>query len=268
MVLACPRRCRVSPQSARRGPMPHMPWQFIVSLIGVMFAATTVTMSPAYLAASTEQQQLIDKANLTVDAFATDPEEEAVRQWVSSGKGVFIVPQLLRGAVVFGGAGGGGLLLIRDEKSGEWSQPAFYNIGAVSFGLQAGADTSELVVIVRTQKGLEEFYRSDFKLGADVGVSVGPLGSSAAMGGIAADLVSFGRSKGAFMGMALDGAMIAVSDDSNAAYYGKAVRPTEIVLKKSVSNPSSSELRSTIAALSSEKSPMPRTLNIQEEHHD
>ena len=234
--------------------MPHMPWQFIVSLIGVMFAAAiTVTMSPAYLEASTEQQQLIDKAKLTVEAFATDPEQEDVRQWVSSGKGVFIVPQLLRGAFVFGGAGGGGILLIRDEKSGEWSQPAFYNIGAVSFGLQAGADTSELVVIVRTQKGLEEFYRSDFKLGADVGVSVGPLGSSTAMGGIAADLVSFGRSKGAFMGMALDGAMIAVSDDSNATYYGKAVRPTDILVKKSVTNPASAQLRKAISALTKKK---------------
>ena len=235
--------------------MPHMPWQSMVPLIGVVVAAVvTATMSPAYLEASTEQQQLVDKAKLTVEAFATDPQQEDVRQWLSSGKGVFIVPQLLRGAFVFGGGGGGGgVLLVRDEKSGEWSQPAFYNIGAVSFGLQAGADASELIFIVRTQKGLEEFYRSDFKLGADVGVAAGPLGSSAAMGGIAADLVSFGRSKGAFMGMALDGAMIAVSDDSNAAYYGKAVRPTEIVLKKSVSNPSSSELRSTIAALSSKK---------------
>src|SRR6476661_5118235 len=235
MVLACPRRCRVSPQSARGGSMPHMPWQFIVS-IGVMFAAAiAVTMSPAYLEASTE------------------PQQEDVRQWVSSGKGVFIVPQLLRGAFVFGGAGGGGVLLVRDEKSGEWSQPAFYNIGAVSFGLQAGADTSELVVIVRTQKGLEEFYRSDFKLGADVGVSVGPLGSSTAMGGIAADLVSFGRSKGAFMGMALDGAMIAVSDDSNSTYYGKAVRPTDILVKKSVTNPASAQLRNAISALTKKK---------------
>src|SRR6476660_9003850 len=253
MVLACPRRCRVSPQSARRGPMPHMPWQFIVSLIGVMFAATTVTMSPAYLEASTEQQQLIDKAKLTVEAFATDPEQEDVRQWVSSGKGVFIVPQLLRGAFVFGGAGGGGILLIRDEKSGEWSQPAFYNIGAVSFGLQAGADTSELIVIVRTQKGLEEFFRSDFKLGADVGVSIGPLGSSASVEGISADLVSFGRTKGAFMGMALNGAMIAVSDDSNSTYYGKAVRPTDILVKKSVANPASAQLRNAISALTKKK---------------
>jgi lipid-binding SYLF domain-containing protein len=221
----------------------------LIAVIGMLTAAVTVTMTPAPLHASTEQQQLVDKARLTVEAFATDPQQEDVRQWVSSSKGVFIVPQLLRGAFVFGGAGGGGILLTRDEKSGEWSQPAFYNIGAVSFGLQAGADTSELIMIVRTQKGLEEFYRSDFKLGADVGVSVGPLGSNAAMGGVAADLVSFGRSKGAFMGMALDGAMIAVSDDSNSTYYGKAVRPTDILVKKSVMNPASAELRSAITAL-------------------
>ena len=228
----------------------RLPWMAVIGMIAAVF---TATMSPAHLQASTEQQQLVDKARLTVAAFAMDPQQEDVRQWVSSGKGVFIVPQLLRGAFVFGGAGGGGILLIRDEKSGEWSQPAFYNIGAVSFGLQAGADTSELVVIVRTQKGLEEFYRSDFKLGADVGVSVGPLGSSAATGGIAADLVSFGRSKGAFMGMALDGAMIAVSDDSNSTYYGKAVRPTDILVKKSVINPASAQLRDAISVLTNEK---------------
>lgn len=221
----------------------------LIAVIGMIAIFVAATMRPMSAEASTEQQQLVDKAKLTVEAFAMDPQQQDVHQWMSSGKGIFIVPQLLRGAFVFGGAGGGGILLIRDEKSGEWSQPAFYNIGAVSFGLQAGADASELIVVVRTQKGLEEFYRSDFKLGADVGVSVGPMGSSAAMGGIAADLVSFGRSKGAFMGMALDGAMIAVSDDSNSTYYGKAVRPTDILVKKSVMNPASTELRSAITAL-------------------
>jgi lipid-binding SYLF domain-containing protein len=125
----------------------------------------------------------------------------------------------------------------------------FLQHGAVSFGLQAGADTSELIVIVRTQKGLEEFYRSDFKLGADVGVSAGSLGSSVSMEGVTADLLSFGRSKGAFMGMALNGALIAVSEESNSAYYGEHVRPTDILLKKSVTNPASAELRRTIGEL-------------------
>ena len=230
----------------------HNRFTVIVGLIAALVAGT-IAADP--LAASTEQQQLVDKAKLTVEAFATDPQQQDVRQWLSSAKGVFVVPQLLRGAFVFGGTGGGGVLLVRDEKSesGDWSEPAFYNIGAVSFGLQAGADTSELIVIVRTQKGLEEFYRSDFKLGADVGVAIGPLGSSASMGGISADLVSFGRTKGAFMGMALNGAMIAVSNDSNAAYYGKAARPTEIVVKRSVSNPGSAELRRAMAEMTIRK---------------
>ncbi|HEY7129066.1 MAG TPA: lipid-binding SYLF domain-containing protein [Nitrospira sp.] len=222
-------------------------------ILGLFAAALATMIVPDTLVASTEQQQLVDKAKLTVEAFAADPQQQDVRQWVAGAKGVFIVPQILRGAFVFGGAGGGGVLLVRDEKSGDWSQPAFYNIGAVSFGLQAGGDASELMIIVRTQKGLEEFYRSDFKLGADVGVAIGPLGSSASMGGISADLVSFGRSKGAFMGMALDGSMIAVSDGSNAAYYGKIVRPTDIVVKKSVSNPASAELRRTITELSAKQ---------------
>jgi SH3 domain-containing YSC84-like protein 1 len=219
----------------------------------VIAAGLTITMMLTISSASTEQQQLIDKAKLTVQAFAADPQQAEIREWVKSSKGVFIVPQLLRGAFVFGGTGGSGILLVRDEKSGEWSQPAFYNIGAVSFGLQAGADTSELIFIVRTQKGLEEFYRSDFKLGAGVGVTLGPMGSSNSMEGISADLVSFGRTKGAFMGMALDGAVIAVSDDSNSTYYGKNVRPTDILVKKSVSNPASGDLRHTVAALTKEK---------------
>lgn len=219
-------------------------------LLGAVIATG---MSAVISSASTEQQQLIDRAKLTAEAFATDPQQAEIRQWVKNSKGLFIVPQLFRGAFVFGGTGGGGILLVRDEKSGEWSQPAFYNIGAVSFGLQAGADTSELIFIVRTQKGLEEFYRSDFKLGADVGVSLGPIGNSNSMEGIAADLVSFGRTRGAFMGMALDGAMIAVSDTSNSAYYGKNVRPTDILVKKTVSNPASAELRGAVASFTKEK---------------
>jgi lipid-binding SYLF domain-containing protein len=226
----------------------------LIAVFGLITAAMSMAVTDAmWTHASTEQERLVEKARLTVEAFAADPSQQDLRQWVSKSKALFIVPEILRGAFVFGGAGGGGVLLVRDERSGEWSQPVFYNIGAVSFGLQAGADASELIMVVRTQKGLEEFYRSDFKLGADVGVSIGSLGSSASMEGITADLVSFGRSKGAFMGMALNGALIAVSDASNETYYGKPVRPTDILLKKTVSNPASTSLRDGVAALGSRK---------------
>jgi len=231
--------------------MPHRTRPRLKASLGLVIAVASAMMGSAPAAASTEQEQLVEKARLTVEAFATDPQQQELYRWVSRSKGLFIVPQILRGAFVFGGAGGGGVLLVRDEQSGEWSQPAFYNIGAVSFGLQAGADASELIFVVRTQRGLEEFYRSDFKLGADVGVSIGTLGSSASMEGITVDLVSFGRTKGAFMGMALNGALIAVSDGSNEAYYGKPVRPADILVKNTVSNPASARLRDGVAALGS-----------------
>lgn len=224
-------------------------------LVAVMFSAAVSSQfvgsgSVVFAAGFTEEQQLVDKAKMTVEAFAADPSQKgAISSWSKDAKGLFIVPQLLRGAFIFGGAGGSGVLLVRDQKTGTWSQPAFYNIGAVSFGLQAGGDTSEVLFVVRNQKGLEEFYRSDFKLGIESGMSVGPVGGSAGVEGVAADLLSFGRTKGAFAGMVLNGAVVAVSNEANEVYYGTPVRPVDIVVKGSVSNPKSADLRTAVAKL-------------------
>lgn len=216
----------------------------------IMAAVVALFLAPGISRADTEQEQLVEKAKLTIQAFGTDLSvKEDVRGWSKEAKGLFIVPQLLRGAFVFGGAGGSGVLLVRDEKTGGWSQPAFYNIGAVTFGLQAGGDTSELIFVIRTQKGVEQFYRSDFKLGADAGISIGPVGSSGSVAGVTADIVSYGRTKGAFAGMALDGVVIAVSDDSNESFYGKSVRPVDILVKNAVSNPKSADLHAAADGL-------------------
>jgi lipid-binding SYLF domain-containing protein len=211
-------------------------------------ALVALPATPAMTADFAEQQQLIDKAKLTVEAFDNNPDlKMALQDDVKDPKGIFIVPQLLRGAFIFGGRGGSGVLLVRDEKTGAWSQPAFYNIGSVSFGFQAGADTSQLVFLIRTTRGLEQFYRNDFKLGVDAAVSAGPVGGGGGVQGVTADILSYAESKGIFAGMQLDGAAVAVSNDSNAAYYGKEVRPTDILVKHSVENPKSAALRAAVA---------------------
>ena len=197
-----------------------------------------------------KQQQLVDKSRMTLESFATDATvAPMVRDLMTEAKAVFIVPQFLRGAFIFGGAGGSGVLLVRDDKTGEWSQPAFYTIGSASFGLQIGGDVSEIIMVVRNQKGLEEFYRTDFKLGGDVSMAIGPVGAGASVKGIAADIIAYARKKGAFAGISVDGAFIAVSDASNRAYYGKAVRPTDIIVKRGVTNPTSADLRATAAKM-------------------
>jgi lipid-binding SYLF domain-containing protein len=213
----------------------------VATLFGAMAAASVTS---AWAVEATEQQLLVDKAKLTVETFFADPGvRREISKLKSETRALFIVPQFLRGAFVFGGAGGSGVLIVRDEKTKKWSEPAFYTMGSASFGLQIGGDVSEMIFVVRNQKGLEEFYRSDFKLGADASVAAGPEGGGASAKGIMGDLVGYARKKGAFVGISVDGSMVAVSDESNADYYGKAVRPTDIIVKQTVSNPKSADLR-------------------------
>jgi len=223
---------------------------FTRTLLAAVLTGTVAVAGvvPALAEGSVEQQQLVDKAKMTLEGLLADPSTgPALRDLRQETKAIYIVPQFVRGAFVFGGAGGSGVLLVRDEATKKWSEPAFYNIGSASFGLQAGGDVSEMIIVVVTQRGLEQFYRNEFKLGLDAGMALGPVGEGGGVKGITADLVGYAKKKGAFVGMSVDGSIIAVSDDSNAAYYGKPVRPTDIVVKHAVSNPKSADLRNAAA---------------------
>ena len=145
--------------------------------MGVTMTLVLVTPVPGLSADATAQQQIVDKAQLTLEAFASDGQlKDAFKQLSKEARGLFIIPQFMRGAFIFGGAGGSGVLIARDERTGKWGDPVFYNIGSASFGAQIGADVSEMVLVVRTKKGLEEFFTNDFKLGANAGMATGPVG--------------------------------------------------------------------------------------------
>jgi lipid-binding SYLF domain-containing protein len=219
-------------------------FQLIGLGLGITALLSVVGSGPALSADATAQQQIVDKAQLTLEAFASDGQlKDVFKQLSKEARALFIIPQFMRGAFIFGGAGGSGVLIARDERTGKWGDPVFYNIGSASFGAQIGADVSEMVLVVRTRKGLEEFYTNDFKLGANAGMATGPVGGGMAAQGITADIISYARQKGAFAGMAVDGAFVSVSNDSNQAYYGKSVRPTDIIVKKDIGNPKSLQLR-------------------------
>ena len=225
-------------------------WGALVGMLLVGGALLCAGVGSAGTSKFSEQQQLVDKATMTVERFAADSNlKEGPRLWASEAKALFIVPQMLRGAFIFGGAGGSGVLIVKDEKTGQWSEPAFYTIGSASFGLQVGGDVSEIVMVVRNRKGLEEFYTTDVKLGSEVGLVAGSTSQDVGAKGIAGDIISYANMKGAFAGLALDGAVIAVSDAGNEAYYEKPVRPVDILLKKEVSNQGSAKLRTAVAKL-------------------
>jgi lipid-binding SYLF domain-containing protein len=213
----------------------------LILILGLML---TLLGNPAW--AMSEEQQIVDKSVMSL--INLHKASEWFRDHGKEAKALYIVPSLFRGAFIFGGAGGSGVLIVK-QPDGSWSQPAFYTMGSASFGLQIGADTSEIVLVVRTQRGLESFYTHDFRLGGDMSVALGPMGAGTRGGGITGDFVSFAKSKGVYGGLSVDGQGVAVADTANMEYYGKSVRPTDILVKQSVSNPGSKKLRETATNL-------------------
>ncbi|MCJ7538653.1 MAG: lipid-binding SYLF domain-containing protein [Desulfobacterales bacterium] len=201
---------------------------------------------------ATEQQGLVDKARVTFESFMADKNQSWLQENLNQAKGLIIIPSLLKAGFVVGGSGGSGLLIVKDDKTGQWSQPAFYTLGSGTFGLQIGAEAAEIIMMVRTQKAVDRLFTSSFKLGGDTSVAVGPVGTGV-KSNVVADIFSFSRTKGAYAGVSLEGSVFNTKDKWNEAYYGKAVSPADIIVKRSVSNPGSRALRESVAKASAGK---------------
>jgi lipid-binding SYLF domain-containing protein len=214
------------------------------------FGFTVTNITPAVADDAADTKQLVEKSKMSFDRFVGMNEMGAFRDLLKKAKGVFISPQVLEGAFIFGLSGGSGVLVARDPGTGSWNGPAFYTVGEASFGLQAGGKASEVIMLAMTDRGVNALLSPSVKLGADVGVAAGPVGAgaSAATANISADILTFALSKGLYAGISLEGAVVAVRNEWNGAYYSKpGVTPTDILIRKNVSNPGSAKL---IAAVS------------------
>ncbi len=223
---------------------------FAVAIIGAFLTVPGMALASD----KTDAQAIVTKANITFNSFMTDKNFTEMRKLSRSAKGIFIAPQVLKGAFIWGASGGTGVLLVREE-GGQFTHPAFYTIGSVSFGLQIGGQASEIILLAMTDRGVTTLLQNSVKLGADVGIAAGPFGAGAqaATANISADILSFSRSKGLYGGISLDGAIVDVRDSLNKAYYGKPVTPTDILVKKNVSNAHADKLRASVAKISSGK---------------
>ena len=192
----------------------------------------------------TKPDELVLNSEAVFKSFMADTDMEWFRDNVGKAKGIFIVPRMLRGGFIFGGSGGSGALLAQNRETGKWSDPAFYTMGSVSFGLQIGADSTEIILLVMSDKGMDSMLSKEFKLGGDVTLAAGPIGRSAKAQ--TADILAYGRSKGAFAGLAIDGAVIAPRYEWNNTYYGKEVTLVDILINQTVTNPKAENLRTAL----------------------
>lgn len=191
-------------------------------------------------------EALVDAATISVDTFTVDPDMKWFRDNMKNAKGVLVVPQLIKGGFIFGGSGGSGVLLVKGEGN-IWSDPAFYTMGSGTVGFQIGVEVSEIILMIMTDRGVDALLTSSFKLGGDISIAAGPVGTGAKAQ--TADILAFSRTKGIYGGVNIEGAVLKVRDDWNYDYYGSETAPRDILIEGSATNSHADGLRSAVANL-------------------
>ena len=158
------------------------------------------------------------------------PENGIPDKLLDEGRAIVVIPDTLKAGLVIGGRRGHGLMSVKNP-DGSWSQPVFIKLTGGSIGFQAGVQSSDVVLVFRNDRNLENIVNGKFTLGADAGVAAGPVGRNASAstdGQLKAEIWSWSRARGLFAGVALDGAVLQIDDDANVAVYGSAATPRAI----------------------------------------
>ncbi len=201
--------------------------------------------------AKRDAEEIVSKALFTVDKLSNHPDVgKWVRKYMAEAKAVLIFPQVLKGGFIVGGEGGTGVLLAR-ASNGEWSYPGFFSMGAGSFGLQIGAQKSELMLLIMTGKGLSAILESKVKIGGDISGAAGPYGAGAEAStttNMNADILSYSAAEGAFIGASVEGAVIWERKLLGESYYGNgSAAASSVVIDGKFANGHADPLRERLA---------------------
>ncbi len=198
-----------------------------------------------------DAREVLRHAEGTIADLHNDKEFGNAQSLIRHARAVLIVPRVFKAGFFFGGEGGSGVLLARNGRG--WSNPAFYTLGSASFGLQIGAQEAEMIWIIQSDRALQALMKSQFKVGADAGLTVVTLGSNVGSGtstsGTVADIVVWASSSGAFAGLAVDGTLIEPKDSYNASFYGRALKASDIVERHEGANPAAAPLKRELSGV-------------------
>jgi lipid-binding SYLF domain-containing protein len=158
------------------------------------------------------------------------PDKAIPRDLLQSAHAIVVVPDVLKAGFVIGGRRGEGLMSVK-TRDGTWSNPSFVNLTGGSVGFQAGVSSTDVILVFRTQRGVDSIVHGKFTLGADASAAAGPVGRTAQASTDAqlkAEIYSYSRARGLFAGVALDGSVLSIDNDSNQQIFGEGVTPRRI----------------------------------------
>lgn len=194
----------------------------MISVAALFFVATLPARADV---ADSKLAKKLEDARTVYHELFQEPDRAAPEALVQNCRCVAVIPGVIKGAFGWGARFGQGVVSCRND-AGAWSPPAFLRLTGGSFGLQIGAEKSDVVLFFMTERGAKSLLESKFTLGGQLSVAAGPVGRTGAASTdlkLDAEIYSYAKSKGLFAGISLEGARLAPDDKAIAEYYGKAV---------------------------------------------
>src|ERR1700758_4622861 len=201
-------------------------------------------MVGTYAWAGSNREDTVDRLQKSVDvlhAIMTTPDKGIPEEVLNGAKCILVVPNLIKGGFILGAKHGRGVASCRTKNG--WSAPAFVSVGGGSAGLQIGVEGVDLVMLIMNDQGFQHLLSSKFELTGEASGAAGPVGRHASAGTdwkMNTEVLTYSRSKGAFAGLTLEGAVVQQDDDSTRAIYGKNVEFRKVLSGK-VATPKSAD---------------------------
>jgi lipid-binding SYLF domain-containing protein len=204
-------------------------------LVSTMLFVAVMGVAPAFVAiahAGAREEGRLLVATEVLEEVQAMPDQRLPDALLSRAYGIAVIPDVTKVAFIFGGRHGNGVVVVRDSLTAPWSNPVFVSLTGGSWGFQAGAQSSDIILVFTSKAGIEGIAGGKITLGADASVATGPVGrqgSAATDMSFNAEIYSYARTRGLFGGIALDGSAIAIDKSADSAFYGKSgVSATEI----------------------------------------
>ena len=201
-------------------------------------------MVGTYAWAGSAREDSVDRLQSSVEvlqAIMATPDTGIPEEVLNGAKCILVVPNLIKGGFILGGKHGRGVASCRTANG--WSAPAFVSVSGGSAGLQIGVEGVDLVMLIMNDQGFQHLLSSKFELTGEASGAAGPVGRHASAGTdwkMNTEVLTYSRSKGAFAGLTLEGAVVRQDDDSTRAIYGKNVEFRKVLSGK-VATPKSAD---------------------------
>jgi len=196
-------------------------------VVSLFFVLACLVNSEAY---ADKWEDLVVESSKVLDEMNSMPETAIPKDLLRNCKAIAIFPSTVGGGFIIGGKYGQGVILYKIGN--KWSAPAVFNIGGGSFGWQIGGQATDLILLIMSDRGVDGLLQSKFTLGGDASVAAGPVGRDTQASTdlqLKGGILSYSRSRGAFVGIKLEGTVISQNTEGNQALYKKGLTAEEIL---------------------------------------